>query len=79
MIDPELLRQLGWSDKLIQAVTDVAESIPVIPFPDVSLPTTDVQSISGTAIFADAVINNTTREFWVEPTARGTEAQDSPA
>jgi hypothetical protein len=65
MIDADLLKQLGWSDDLIAAVSRVAEPMRNYPLADVPLPGASVLSISSSAVFADAVVNNTSREFKV--------------
>ena len=66
MIDPILLRQLGWSNELIEAVTQAA--MPIRNSAD-RIATVEngtyVQSISCSAIYADSVVNNTFREFRV--------------
>jgi len=66
MIDPELLRQLGWSNDLIQAAIRVAEPMRETASHASRIDAiTGTQSISCSAIFADSVINNTLREFSV--------------
>lgn len=66
MIDPILLRQLGWSNELIEAVTQAA--VPIRNSADRVATIengTYVQSISCSAIYADSVVNNTFRGFTV--------------
>lgn len=66
MIDPAVLRQLGWSEELIQAVTRVAEPMRENPAVRVPLPTSNVHSVSSSAVYADSVVNNSARDFRVE-------------
>lgn len=66
MIDRDLLRKLGWSDGLIDSISQVAEplrrSVHVGP---ITTPVVQVQPISSTAIYSDAVTDNTFRAFTV--------------
>lgn len=63
MIEAALLRSLGWSDELIEAVTHAAEPLRHTPTASIVVPVTKVQSLSCTAMYSDAVIANTSREI----------------
>ena len=65
MIEAALLRQLGWSDELIKAVTRAAEPLRHTPTTGIAMPATKVQSLSCTAMYSDMVIANTVREITV--------------
>lgn len=66
MIDANVLRQLGWSDELIKAVASEAEPLRATPGTEIEVPITVVHAASGSAIYSDVVINNTTKEFTVQ-------------
>lgn len=65
MIEAALLRQLGWSDDLIKAVTRVAEPLRHAPTSDIAIPTMKVEPLSCTAMYSDVVIANTVGEISV--------------
>jgi hypothetical protein len=66
MIDPELLRQLGWSNDLIDAAIQAAEPMRRTASRASRIePFTGIQSISCSAMYGDSVINNTLRELSV--------------
>ena len=72
MIDRDVLRQLGWSDQLIDAVSQATEPLRrSAEIGEISAPIERVQAVSTTAIYADAVANNTFRAFTVS-------SQDEP-
>lgn len=66
MIDRDLLRQLGWSDRLIDAVSQVAEPLRrAAKAEKIFASVEQIQTVSTTAIRSDAVANNTFRAFTV--------------
>lgn len=65
MIEAVLLRELGWSDELIKAVTRAAEPLRHTPTSRIAIPTTIAQSLSCTAMYSEAVIANTAGEISV--------------
>lgn len=72
MIDRDVLRQLGWSDQLIDAVSQAAEPLRhSVEAEEIAAPIEQVQAVSTTAIYSDAVANNTFRAFTVS-------SQDEP-
>ena len=72
MIDRDVLRQLGWSDRLIDAVSQAAEPLRhSVKAEEISAPIGQVQAVATTAIYSDVVANNTSRAFTVS-------SQDEP-
>ena len=72
MIDKDVLRQLGWSDRLIDAVSQAAEPLRRSIKPEeISAPVEQVQAVSTTAIYSETVANNTSRALTVS-------SQDKP-
>ena len=67
MIDSELLRQLGWSADLIEAATRVAEPMRESDrrITSITGPRAHIQSVSCSAIYSEAAINNTSQRFMV--------------
>ena len=65
MIDSALLRELGWTSELIEAVTRVAGSLHHAPTSGIAIPSAKVHSLSCTAMYSDVVVNNTAREITV--------------
>lgn len=72
MIDSNLLRELGWSDELIEAATRVAEPLrkSIAATPEIDTPQTRAHSVAATAIYAESAVSNTLREYRIsEPEA----------
>ncbi len=66
MIDRDVLRKLGWSDELIAAMNNAAEPMRQLAGVDeISAPIQQIEYVSGTAIYTDAVVDNTFRGFTV--------------
>lgn len=66
MIDSSVLKQLGWSDELIEATTRTAESMRDYPAANFPVADTSVQSIATSAVYSEAIIHNTVRELRVQ-------------
>lgn len=66
MIDANLLRQLGWSEELIRSVSEVAEPLRATPGADTDLPEMGVHSTASSAVFSEAVVNQTAKELIVQ-------------
>lgn len=66
MIDDDLLRRLGWSDDLIQAVAAAAEPLRASPGSEIEVPSATTSSVAGNAIYTDVVINRTATDFTVK-------------
>jgi len=66
MIDRDVLQQLGWSDRLIDALNQAAEPLRrSVKTEDISAPVSKVQVLSTTAIYSNSAANNTFRTFIV--------------
>jgi len=60
MIDASLLRKMGWSNELIDAVDRVAKPLRANPAAQIPLPTfPGVRSTASSAIYGEAVTQNT--------------------
>ena len=66
MIEPRLLRELGWSDELIEEVSRVAETIRETPTEGMKLPEPTYRTAASTAAYADAVVNNTSKAYAIQ-------------
>jgi len=69
MIDPALLKQLGWSDDLIAEVTRTAANLnPTIPkMHDVEDPTRINRTRTSTSVFSDVAAMSTTATAFAVP------------
>lgn len=66
MIDRSVLRQLGWSDSLIDALCQAAEPLRgSVILHDLQVPIIRTQPVSTTAIYSEVVANNTFRAVTV--------------
>ena len=80
MIDKDVLRQLGWSDHLIEAVSQAAEPLRrSVEIEEISAPVERIRAVSTTAIYSDAVANNTFRAFTVSSGDEPKKSTKSPA
>lgn len=63
MIDPDLLRQLGWKDDLIAAVTRVAEPMRTAAdgITNAGTPPLTTHCVAGNAIYADQITNSSSQ------------------
>lgn len=68
MIDSNLLRQLGWSDDLIEAVTRVAKPIrhSETAIQNIYTPHTVSYTVGAKSLYAESVINNTLHSYRVD-------------
>lgn len=62
MIEATVLRKLGWSEALIEAMARVAEPLRQAPICVSVFPTGMAQSLSCTAMYSDVLVNNTAME-----------------
>jgi hypothetical protein len=80
MIDRDVLRQLGWSDQLIDAVSQAAEPLRrSVVAEEISAPVEQVLAVSTTAIYSEAVANNTFRAITVSSQVDPKESTNSAA
>lgn len=68
MIDVNLLKQLGWSQELIDETTRTAESLRAGDILDVGGPHAHIFSVGASAVYADASQVNTASTFTVQQT-----------
>lgn len=62
MIDKDTLRQLGWSDELIDSVSDAAEPLRHEALGgETYIMTEQAYVVSGSVIYSDAMVNNSLR------------------
>jgi hypothetical protein len=68
MIDKNVLRQLGWSDLLIDAVDKAAEPFRQAVIAEVQLfaPTEQFKAVSSTFVYSEAATDNIYREIAVQ-------------
>lgn len=78
MIDTVLLRQLGWSNDLIQAVLRVAEPLRNTPTAHVGQPQSNYRATACSAVYADAVMDNTAKVFEVPQVAETSPLRKAP-
>jgi hypothetical protein len=67
MIDRALLRELGWSDDLINEISGVAETIRGSDnlIPDIGVCDVRPFSVGSTVLYSDSVLNKTLKEYRV--------------
>lgn len=68
MIDADLLRELGWSNDLISAVTRAAEPLRATheKLTNIGAPITVNSFVAGNAIYADHLLNSSTQEITIK-------------
>lgn len=66
MIDENLLRELGWSEQLIKAISQVADSLQTpTDLNRGAMPVQQVLALSSTAVYAQSVERNVVRAFGI--------------
>ena len=65
MIDAALLRQLGWSNELIDSVTRVAEPMRENPASDVEMVYLMEDAVSGSVVYASSAAYNSAQGYKV--------------